>query len=590
MAVINWQSLDNLKKIINDDWDYSDAGSSVITLQGYPKEFRTRKLIKYSEKNKAIKAIFQEYCDNSTIHGVRYLSEERRPIWEKIFWIFVFSMSIYFCINLILNIYKKWDEKPVIVSFSEKSTPVWNIPFPAITLCSEAKTQQEIFNFTKVYLDVYENRFKNGTVNLDENFITQNETNYLRAILQICNVDFLKKLKFPTNFEPIDIVRTLDEFEPDFNQTYPFCKFNNEITLCEQLEFFKSYTADGICYTFNGLPSTYIYKENTWNLEDGYNDTFGDTYRATYPHRIFSAYFRGGFFIILQAYGQNTDHICKGVVKGFRVLLHSPDDVPYITKNYIRIPLDKEILIRINPNIIQTSEGLRHLSPLKRQCYFANERHLKFFKIYSQANCEIECLANITYQKCGCVKFSMPREPGTKICDINEILCYNEAEDDLIRREFEEGHQDTKLNYRPNTTCNCLPGCTSLTYEAEISQAAADFEGSIRAQNESQHFEESPGIRMTRLSIFFKESQYITSRRSELYGMTDFLANCGGLLALFMGVSALSLIEILYHCSIRLLTNIRMRNESQKIIENLRQEDLNTQFHQQYEDLFKKSE
>lgn len=58
-------------------------------------------------------------------------------------------------------------------------------------------------------------------------------------------------------------------------------------------------------------------------------------------------------------------------------------------------------------------------------------------------------------------------------------------------------------------------------------------------------------VQLSRLTIYFKESQFLTFKRSELYGVTDFLANCGGLLGLFMGVSLLSLVEILYFCLIR---------------------------------------
>lgn len=63
------------------------------------------------------------------------------------------------------------------------------------------------------------------------------------------------------------------------------------------------------------------------------------------------------------------------------------------------------------------------------------------------------------------------------------------------------------------------------------------------------------------LQIFFKENRFITSKRSELYGWTDFLANCGGSLGLFMGVSLLSIVEIIYFCTLRLcckLNEVRM--------------------------------
>lgn len=44
----------------------------------------------------------------------------------------------------------------------------------------------------------------------------------------------------------------------------------------------------------------------------------------------------------------------------------------------------------------------------RRQCFFNNERYLRFFKLYTQANCELECLTNHTLKECSCVKFSMP--------------------------------------------------------------------------------------------------------------------------------------------------------------------------------------
>jgi len=71
-------------------------------------------------------------------------------------------------------------------------------------------------------------------------------------------------------------------------------------------------------------------------------------------------------------------------------------------------------------------------------------------------------------------------------------------------------------------------------------------------------------MKMSRVSIFFKEAQFLTSRRSELYGTTDFLANCGGLLGLFMGVSMLSIVELIYFCTVRLISNLRMRRKTRK--------------------------
>lgn len=41
--------------------------------------------------------------------------------------------------------------------------------------------------------------------------------------------------------------------------------------------------------------------------------------------------------------------------------------------------------------------------------------------------------------------------------------------------------------------------------------------------------------------------------------MTDFVAACGGLLGLFMGISLLSIVEFVYYFSLRLFCSYRLR-------------------------------
>lgn len=66
---------------------------------------------------------------------------------------------------------------------------------------------------------------------------------------------------------------------------------------------------------------------------------------------------------------------------------------------------------------------------------------------------------------------------------------------------------------------------------------------------------------MGRLSITFKDLQFIPSKRQELYNITDFLASCGGLLGLFTGISLLSIFEFIYFFTIRLSCSLRERKD-----------------------------
>lgn len=65
-----------------------------------------------------------------------------------------FTFSTIACGFLIYNVYEKWVGTPVIVSFAEKSTPIWEIPFPAVTICPETKAHGLEFNFTDVWNDL----------------------------------------------------------------------------------------------------------------------------------------------------------------------------------------------------------------------------------------------------------------------------------------------------------------------------------------------------------------------------------------------------------------------------------------------------
>lgn len=67
------------------------------------------------------------------------------------------------------------------------------------------------------------------------------------------------------------------------------------------------------------------------------------------------------------------------------------------------------------------------------------------------------------------------------------------------------------------------------------------------------------------IMLFFKEDHFISLKRAELFGITDFIANCGGLLGLFMGVSLLSIVEIIYFCTIRWIYRLKGRDQGQHI-------------------------
>lgn len=114
--------------------------------------------------------------------------------------------------------------------------------------------------------------------------------------------------------------------------------------------------------------------------------------------------------------------------------------------------------------------------------------------------------------------------------------------------------------------CKCWSTCDSLAYEAQprYSRLTTVNERKYDEGDVSHRSDEMVGVyEMAKIKIKFKESEYPAMKRSELYGLTDFIANCGGLLGLFMGVSILSFVEIIYFFTVRFFKKFRRTRSGQ---------------------------
>ncbi|KAL3273911.1 hypothetical protein HHI36_015338, partial [Cryptolaemus montrouzieri] len=517
-----------------------------------PVIFKPKEKVPGFRKNVA--EYFGEFTSNTGIHGFKYMGEPGRHLLEKIYWVSLFGVSLYFCVSLIYQTWMKWELSPVLVSFARSPTPVWSIPFPAVTICPETKSKQRFFNFTEAYWN-----------NLEGN-ITDKDLERLHTLSLVCD-DFLNREgNKTTSFSSIDF---LVEAAPSFEEMVWSCKWTLVNETCANF-FVPTLTEDGICYTFNMLDrdelftnAVYLHgnfskhgrSSEGWTLETGYPK---NSPKDTFPRRAISSGAGAGLYLLLRLYQQDLDYVCRGPVQGFKILLHHPAAIPLVGTQYFRAPLNQEMVVSIKPDMMTTSEGLQGYDPHKRQCYFPHERHLLYYKSYTQENCNVECISNYTYRKCDCVAYHMPHQEHMEICGSGSIGCMIQARDELLSKRVEEGISEQNRDRDSDEAlidCDCLPGCTTLTYNAETSQA--DFDWRNVFQSFKVNFSEFPGVQMTRLNLFFKEQQFITSERNELYGQTDFLANCGGLLGLFTGFSFLSIVEILYYLSLRLICNIK---------------------------------
>lgn len=130
--------------------------------------------------------------------------------------------------------------------------------------------------------------------------------------------------------------------------------------------------------------------------------------KKPFPHRVYGAGFPSSLIVTLRISEPDIDYLCSGTDQGFKIKFHTPDQIPKVSKKFTILSPDTQKIFSISPRLTIANDNILKYSPEVRECYNVLERKLRFFQLYDQSNCKVECLANFTLAQCGCVKFSMP--------------------------------------------------------------------------------------------------------------------------------------------------------------------------------------
>lgn len=166
-----------------------------------------------------------------------------------------------------------------------------------------------------------------------------------------------------------NVTKLLKEMSVKFEDTIKSCKFGDHYVNCSHY-FATVLTTEGFCYTFNMISSYQIYKpevsrdlfcqnelnyHSDWNIDHGYLDQKYESY----PFRAFGAGIYSGLSLNLALNESDFDYWCTNGFQGFKVLIHSPADIPRIGKSYFYIPLNSDAVISLDPNVMSASSGLQ---------------------------------------------------------------------------------------------------------------------------------------------------------------------------------------------------------------------------------------
>lgn len=147
--------------------------------------------------------------------------------------------------GLIYNLWVKWIENPVIVSFDHKVTSIGHIPFPAMTICPLTKATPDKFNYTKVYRALLKLDGENSETPTQDEYVvstTVDRLHFLSNYFQYWKLDFISNLEssiYIFNILRLKIMKAASQICDD-NFARDFRLFSDNFTDDSILTIFKN--------------------------------------------------------------------------------------------------------------------------------------------------------------------------------------------------------------------------------------------------------------------------------------------------------------------------------------------------------------
>ncbi|XP_073948785.1 pickpocket protein 28-like [Choristoneura fumiferana] len=501
-------------------------------------EERPRRSILPDWNTAGVRKDLREYLLTSTLHGLRYVGEKKLTWFERFFWLGAFSCSIVCAGFFILNVYAKWRMSPMIVSINSENMPLQNLPFPAITICNVNQAKKSVAErYKKSGSPVDKKLLESLCTSQDDTEIFDNDA------AESADWDYTRSFL-------INVTQPCSEM-------LAMCIWDSSEMSCEDL-FNAQLTDEGLCCTFNVVHRNKMFR-NPKSLND-MNFTFPlpsvdwtpeGGYPANAPYNGFPWRPKGigtdhGLTLVLDA--NIAEYYCASTKSpSFKILLHNPTETPNIANLGDIYGPGIETRVAIQTRISDAQPALKSIDIEKRLCLFSSEKELVFYRTYTLRNCEMECEARNMLALCKCVLYYMPKNKTTRVCGKADAKCY------------------INMKLLSNVTCEeCLPACTEIAYYERMSSAKLSQSLLVQyAKRLGNRTTEYITENMLIIHFYFEDRTFTRFTKGEIFGLTEFLSNTGGLLGLCMGFSMMSVVELIYYVTLRALCLARRRRPKQ---------------------------
>ncbi|XP_065085740.1 sodium channel protein Nach [Ochlerotatus camptorhynchus] len=257
----------------------------------------------------------------------------------------------------------------------------------------------------------------------------------------------------------------------------------------------------------------------------------------------------GGLSVVGTGYPQASDGKSGALYsEGFMLMIHHPHDFAVEAAPLTLLKLGTETFISVSPTDSRCSSQVLVLPQSQRSCITGRDFPVPI-ENYRQPACTLECLRDDVHRKCGCHPYHLPRQsqiPGNtrpiRDCTVYDSLCM-----------IDNFYMFKRLQ------CQCLPACSDVTYKT--SSVVTDFKAHKFSMS---NFYSETNLSSSEFIVHIYLSNQVVSanRRIVVVSWISLLANLGGVFSLCLGVSIISLFEVLFYIFFRIY-RIKQRLEMQ---------------------------
>ena len=213
---------------------------------------------------KEMKKTLREFLDNSSIHGLNYISNAKFSL-ERVAWICAVGVGFIMGTTLIQISFEGWNESPFITTTSMK--PISQAPFPIVTICPPMKTN------TAVNYDI----MRSSNVSLNDSIRSELYQKSKQLVYESLFKNHVKENRNWASTE--DIIQSIyaGNLELDENIINGKWNFHSDMNSQSNAMTIKATGMEGYIYTprfFDKLD------------KDRYDNSFRFTYEITVSHII----------------------------------------------------------------------------------------------------------------------------------------------------------------------------------------------------------------------------------------------------------------------------------------------------------------